>query len=413
MTAPSQPLVPPELCDIVVDHLHDDPPALATCALVCRGWLPSSRMHQFHTLVLHRFPEWRGQKLSLISDPSSTILPYVRHLALGEGRGREVDPYWLDDALPGIRVDDLEGLECLELFEIIWTSLSPESLARLLALCRRPRSVALRLFHNHSVVPLIHLLQACASAEKFTIHGSFVHGHDDEIAALVPGSFTMSPHLRYVEMPGYMYPFYNALRRLAPEHGICTIYFASLYANSAASAARFLQWCGHTIEEITLDFPDPRLEHNRTENHEAPFYEVGGLKDNTSLRTINLNGTPPGLLAVLKQVTSKIVDTVSISLDSESPDLDFGAFGEPFSKGVLASAKLRIIASGPDVKSLVEMRDMLYGKLPLLQKQGRLVVERAGGQPIDTPEPPTDVDRWGAFPMVDMALDHYFVSPAV
>ncbi|KZT74615.1 hypothetical protein DAEQUDRAFT_660381, partial [Daedalea quercina L-15889] len=79
----SQPVVPPELCDVVIDYLHDDPRTLAVCALVCRTWVPSSRMHQFHTVILHRIPAWRGQKLLLISDPSSTVLPYVRHLALG------------------------------------------------------------------------------------------------------------------------------------------------------------------------------------------------------------------------------------------------------------------------------------------------------------------------------------------
>ncbi|KAH9922702.1 uncharacterized protein B0H18DRAFT_879070, partial [Fomitopsis serialis] len=56
MPVNSEPVVPAELCDTVIDHLHDDPRTLAACALVCRAWVPSSRMHQFHTVILHRFP---------------------------------------------------------------------------------------------------------------------------------------------------------------------------------------------------------------------------------------------------------------------------------------------------------------------------------------------------------------------
>ncbi|EPS99765.1 hypothetical protein FOMPIDRAFT_50388, partial [Fomitopsis schrenkii] len=76
-----QPVLPPELCDIIFDHLRDDPQILAVCALVCRSWVPHSRSRQFHTLVLHHLSTQR-QKLSLISDPSSTILSHVRHLVL-------------------------------------------------------------------------------------------------------------------------------------------------------------------------------------------------------------------------------------------------------------------------------------------------------------------------------------------
>ena len=41
------PKLPPELCDSVVDHLHDDKPTLKVCTLVCKAWLPSSTIHLF------------------------------------------------------------------------------------------------------------------------------------------------------------------------------------------------------------------------------------------------------------------------------------------------------------------------------------------------------------------------------
>ena len=39
------PELPQELWDMVIDHLHDDKPALLTCRCVCRSWYPSSRYH--------------------------------------------------------------------------------------------------------------------------------------------------------------------------------------------------------------------------------------------------------------------------------------------------------------------------------------------------------------------------------
>ena len=42
--------LPPELDDIILDHLHDDRAALASCALVRRSWLPTVRYHNWRDL---------------------------------------------------------------------------------------------------------------------------------------------------------------------------------------------------------------------------------------------------------------------------------------------------------------------------------------------------------------------------
>ncbi|KAF7311991.1 ANK-REP-REGION domain-containing protein [Mycena indigotica] len=41
------PRLPHELCDLIVDFLHADTAALGRCALVCRGWIATSRYHLF------------------------------------------------------------------------------------------------------------------------------------------------------------------------------------------------------------------------------------------------------------------------------------------------------------------------------------------------------------------------------
>lgn len=55
------PRFPPELSDAVIDFLHDDKKTLRECALVCKAWVATSRLHLFQEITLQvkdgRFPE--------------------------------------------------------------------------------------------------------------------------------------------------------------------------------------------------------------------------------------------------------------------------------------------------------------------------------------------------------------------
>ena len=54
------PLLPPEVIDRIIDHLHDDILTLMSCTLVCKAWKPASRFHLFRDVSLGGF---RGPKL--------------------------------------------------------------------------------------------------------------------------------------------------------------------------------------------------------------------------------------------------------------------------------------------------------------------------------------------------------------
>lgn len=47
------PPLPQELIDNIIDHLHNDNISLLNCALVCRAWLSTSRLHLFAKIHLH------------------------------------------------------------------------------------------------------------------------------------------------------------------------------------------------------------------------------------------------------------------------------------------------------------------------------------------------------------------------
>ena len=44
--------LPQEICDLIIDHLHNDKPSLRHCALVARGWVYRSQVHVFYSLIL-------------------------------------------------------------------------------------------------------------------------------------------------------------------------------------------------------------------------------------------------------------------------------------------------------------------------------------------------------------------------
>ena len=49
------PVLPSELCDLIMDFLFDDRGALCSCSLVCSAWLPTTRLHLFNTIKISQF----------------------------------------------------------------------------------------------------------------------------------------------------------------------------------------------------------------------------------------------------------------------------------------------------------------------------------------------------------------------
>jgi len=81
-TTMSHPL-PPELFDLIVDYLHDQPTALRACCLVSKSWVPRSRMYLFARVKLTRTSIELWAKA--FPDPLSSPAHYTKTLMI---RGR-------------------------------------------------------------------------------------------------------------------------------------------------------------------------------------------------------------------------------------------------------------------------------------------------------------------------------------
>ncbi|KAJ6616486.1 hypothetical protein B0H10DRAFT_2037289 [Mycena sp. CBHHK59/15] len=74
-------ILPQELCDSIISF--SDQPSLAACSLVCRNWVPSSRIKLFATLrPLVISPSTLAETLQLVDTSLTTISPYILSLVL-------------------------------------------------------------------------------------------------------------------------------------------------------------------------------------------------------------------------------------------------------------------------------------------------------------------------------------------
>lgn len=105
-------IVPPEICDYIIDYLWDDYRALAACSLTCRSWLSSSRSHLFNFIHLERERDIL-QFLEILDNPpiaSVSLARCVRDLTVAGTVAR--NHQCILDAVTQI-LDHLNHVECL------------------------------------------------------------------------------------------------------------------------------------------------------------------------------------------------------------------------------------------------------------------------------------------------------------
>ena len=81
----SNPLLPTEILDQVVDHLHDEEPALRNCCLVSKSWIPRTRTHLFADIKLQTQRKLESWK-ETFPDPSTSPAHHARTLSISCSR---------------------------------------------------------------------------------------------------------------------------------------------------------------------------------------------------------------------------------------------------------------------------------------------------------------------------------------
>jgi hypothetical protein len=74
-------VLPADLLDEVVDHLHDTKDALRSCCLVSKSWIPRARKHLFADIEFHDASNLRSWK-NAFPDPSTSPACYTKNLLI-------------------------------------------------------------------------------------------------------------------------------------------------------------------------------------------------------------------------------------------------------------------------------------------------------------------------------------------
>ena len=93
-TPSSDPYLPPEILDYIVDFLQDDTDALKQCCLVSKSWVPRARKHIFAVVM---FQEEDVLKLwkETFPDPASSPSYYTHILGVGCDPGDMEESDWI------------------------------------------------------------------------------------------------------------------------------------------------------------------------------------------------------------------------------------------------------------------------------------------------------------------------------
>ena len=92
--------LPPEILDLIVDHLHDKPTTLRASCLVSKSWVPRTRKHLFDQVNFSPRGSTPESWMQTFPDPSNSPARYTRTLYLSDIK---VVATAISDALPWIR----------------------------------------------------------------------------------------------------------------------------------------------------------------------------------------------------------------------------------------------------------------------------------------------------------------------
>ena len=73
--------LPPEILDLIVDHLHDEPTTLKTCCAVSKSWVPRTRRHLFAQVEFDNSKSQIELWKKGFPDPSNSPAQYTRSLS--------------------------------------------------------------------------------------------------------------------------------------------------------------------------------------------------------------------------------------------------------------------------------------------------------------------------------------------
>ncbi|KAF8464758.1 hypothetical protein JB92DRAFT_2052298 [Gautieria morchelliformis] len=277
-------ILPAELIDQVIHHLHDDLPSLRACCLTCRAWVRSARFHIFQNTVLSAE---RADALAVILEKSPTIFPFVRSLTINghlDPRHERLDNY-LDAVIPAI-APKLTRLKTLRVQRVNLNQ-HPEVLPALIhnfptlqELCIV--SVNFNRVSEFAALMVLHPFLECLDLEFVWLKSVTTESHRESVSHEYPAS-ALPSRLRCIKLNrislsliDWMSFYYDVL----PVHTLTQS--SNIFIDDIPQMAKLLKTIGPSLEHLTFCIYQYIWESPDEEKMKL-------LSSNTGLRTLSFS----------------------------------------------------------------------------------------------------------------------------
>lgn len=172
--------IPPELLDLIVDHLHGDKQSLLACSLV-PGLIQTSRYHLFSDLHIQPCTSSIFGLLDLVSSPLNTIAPYTRCLVF-DNMTKLVYHHPVSDVTRAVRnlprlASFLPHLHSLRLSNTDFDRVPSEILGQLVYMLRGVAEIELHAVHFSRFSEMVDVLCAFVGLKRASLSRvSWTHG---------------------------------------------------------------------------------------------------------------------------------------------------------------------------------------------------------------------------------------------
>src|SRR3984957_10781511 len=251
--------LPAELADRIIDHLHSDKLALATCSLVCKTWLPASRYHFFQTNSIRLTPDNIHSFVESLNSSESTFFRHALHIIISTAT----------ISRPPSAERNSSGLRASFIFDTLSHHLSRLKIKSLSLACldwdieSQKLEELFEYFATISILDLqtvdflvpdefIKFITSFLSLERLSLYG--ISFQTTDVDHITP--FTLSPLLRFLDLTSnsHILPwFLTAVQLPTLDHfNVANIKYEHLDAISA-----ILQSLGPSLHNLMLGFAYP------------------------------------------------------------------------------------------------------------------------------------------------------------
>ena len=281
MASTALPRLPPELLDEALDHLWDDPKSLKACALACRSWIPTSRLHLFRTVLLSSLET--AERFSTLLDSTPAIARCVKKLSItaqythSDGQEQEMSRVVEDDGWVNACASIARKLgtpECggrvrtLALSRMRWSALEPTTRASFKELFRSVRTLFLFEIRFDTSGDVLDFLDGFPNLAELYFHAvSWEHdsagpnNHGLLMTSGTPlaqeGGQKDKMHLTYLFLDPRSSPTLVAEWILShpSEEKLRTIQLCWRELENTKALADLLQVSGSSLERLQIEFP--------------------------------------------------------------------------------------------------------------------------------------------------------------